>query len=93
MGGWRKRGQKQRRGEQGGKKKRGAQERERAKAFKRLLVTKLTGSFIPCFCSFTRSLYTLSLCTSFCPEWGGEGAEKEVQRKVNSLVSITTQVY
>lgn len=48
-------------GERGGREREeGALGRGEAKAFKRLLVTKLMGSFIPCLCrSFTRSLYTL----------------------------------
>lgn len=45
----------------------------RAKAFKRLWVTQLMGSFIPCFCcSFTLSLHTLSLPTSWMEEGGVE---------------------
>lgn len=62
VGVWRKRGKMQKGRWTGGRgrEKGGVQERGRAKAFKRLLVTKLMGSFIPCFCrSFTRSFYTL----------------------------------
>lgn len=62
------------------KKKRGAQERERAKAFKRLLVTKLMGSFIPCFCSFTRSLYTLCRF-ALASVLNGEGRVQRQRRK------------
>lgn len=54
-------------------------ERGRARASKRLLVTKLMGSFIPCLCrSFTRSLYTLCRFALASVGWmeGEEGAQR-----------------
>lgn len=79
------------------REKRGVQERGRAKAFKRLLVTKLMGSLYSSFLSFihTLLLHTLSLRTSFCPQWREEEEEEcreRGQRKANMLISIITRV-
>lgn len=68
--------------EEGGRQRMGAKERGRAKAFKRLLVTKLMGSFIPGFCrSFTRSLYTLCHFALASVLNGGGGATKQGKEK------------
>lgn len=70
-------------------KKRREKEWGRAKAFKRLLVTKLMGSFIPCFCrSFTRSRYTLSLRTSFCSEWRRRRRREDEEKYTSFFQSL-----